>query len=169
MEKLVALQASNDPHGSRGVDVLEEPTVDFAAATTATLGVPTPSASQLWSSETSFEELTNEMNQEEMTESAKERRRKGDSEEARQLLQVRTSGGCRVSSTICLYCHLVGSLQIVIIQYSPQILETLQCFMLGWSASRSCSHQVWCGASCEACRTTRRFTDDRINMLWVMV
>lgn len=110
MEKLVALQASNDPHGSRGVDVLEEPTVDFAAATTATLGVPTPSASQLWSSETSFEELTNEMNQEEMTESAKERRRKGDSEEARQLLQVRTSGGCRVSSIICSYRHLVGTL-----------------------------------------------------------
>lgn len=110
MEKLVALQASTDPHGSRAVDALEESTVDFAAATTATLGVPTPSASQLWSSETSFEELTNEMNQEEVTESAKDRQRKGDSEEARQLLQVRTAGGSVVSSIICLYGHCVGTL-----------------------------------------------------------
>lgn len=88
VEKLVALHASRSEEGSSGSGALEEPTVDFVAATNATLGVPTPSASQLWSSETSFEDLTNELNQAGAKQAAVDRQRKGDSEEAAELMQV---------------------------------------------------------------------------------
>ncbi|XP_024391042.1 uncharacterized protein [Physcomitrium patens] len=83
-EKLVALQASRIA-GSREL-LLEEPTVDFAAATTATLGVPKPLPKELWSSETSFEDVTNELNQEETNQLPFDRQRKGDSQEAAMLM-----------------------------------------------------------------------------------
>lgn len=86
-EKLVALQASKMSGASPSI--MEEPTVDFAAATTAVLGVPTPMPREMWSSETSFEEVTNEMNQEELKQSALDRQRKGDEEEEAMLMQVR--------------------------------------------------------------------------------
>ena len=66
----------------------EEPEVDFAAATTATLGVPTPLPRELWSSETSFEDVSNDMSQAELKQSALDRKRKGDSEEAAMLAKV---------------------------------------------------------------------------------
>lgn len=85
-EKLVALQASKMAGSSR--PTMEEPTVDFAAATTAVLGVPTPMPREMWSSEMSFEEVTNDINQEESKQSALDRQRKGDEEEAALLMQV---------------------------------------------------------------------------------
>lgn len=85
-EKLVALQASRIA-GSREL-LLEEPTVDFAAATTATLRVPKPLPKELWSSETSFEDVTNELNQEETNQLPFDRQRKGDSQEAAMLMLV---------------------------------------------------------------------------------
>ncbi|XP_024401100.1 uncharacterized protein [Physcomitrium patens] len=85
-EKLVALQARRMAESS---DLsVEEPTVDFAAATTATLGVPTPLPREMWSSEISFEDVTNELNQEESKQSPLDRQRKGDDEEAAMLLQA---------------------------------------------------------------------------------
>jgi hypothetical protein len=80
-EKLVALAAGR-MSGDSDLAV-EEPTVDFAAATTATLGVPTPLPRELWSSETSFEDVSNDVNQAEL-----KLKRKGDSEEAAMLMQV---------------------------------------------------------------------------------
>lgn len=85
-EKLVALQASKMAGASR--PTMEEPTVDFAAATTAVLGVPTPMPREMWSSEMSFEDVTNEMKQEELKQSALDRQRKGDEEEEAMLMQV---------------------------------------------------------------------------------
>ncbi|KAH9557463.1 hypothetical protein CY35_07G085600 [Sphagnum magellanicum] len=89
VEKLVALQASKGDSAANDVTgAVEESTVDFVAATTATLGVPTPSASQLWSSETSFEDLSYELNQGGPTTAANESPRKGDTEEAAALMQA---------------------------------------------------------------------------------
>ncbi|KAH8957060.1 hypothetical protein BDL97_07G072900 [Sphagnum fallax] len=89
VEKLVALQASKGDSASNDITgAVEESTVDFVAATTATLGVPTPSASQHWSSETSFEDLSYELNQGGLTTAANESPRKGDTEEAAALMQA---------------------------------------------------------------------------------
>ncbi|KAG0611004.1 hypothetical protein M758_7G107300 [Ceratodon purpureus] len=85
-EKLVALAAGKMSEDSDLT--MEESTVDFAAATTATLGVPTPLPRELWSSETSFEDVSNDMNQGESKQSALDRKRKGDSEEAAMLMQA---------------------------------------------------------------------------------
>lgn len=87
VEKLVALDTSKISGASR--PEIEEPTVDFAAATTAVLGVPTPMPRECWSSETSsFEEVSNEMNQEELKKLAYDRQRKGDEEERAELIKV---------------------------------------------------------------------------------
>ncbi|XP_031477739.1 uncharacterized protein LOC116248869 isoform X1 [Nymphaea colorata] len=73
MEKLVALEASNIQKESTS----QEDCVDFAAATTATLGVPSPCLSRL----RSFEEPP-------IAVSLHENKRKGDVEEVEQLMKV---------------------------------------------------------------------------------
>ncbi|KAG6550269.1 hypothetical protein Mapa_008229 [Marchantia paleacea] len=85
VEKLVALHALKaEKEASAKALAEEEPTVDFAAATTATLGVPTPILLKNLSnvsnvSTDSFEHLRHD---------SEKPRRKGDDEEAAELLQA---------------------------------------------------------------------------------
>lgn len=78
VEKLVALHAIKAEQASRSAAFEDEQPVDFAAATIASLGVPTPHMKII--SDEEFEILNHE--------AAGKARRKGDEEEAAELLQA---------------------------------------------------------------------------------